>query len=1199
MIGQRRGKRGVVLTSEGWGKIQKAIKEWENQENSAKPYTIEILSEITQLDPATISKVLHREVGVDKRTLERFFRAFALDLNQSDYTKLSVTNQAVKTKNKQNKYFCSEAPDVSIFYGRIEELNILQKWIITDYCRLIALVGIGGIGKTTLSTKVVQNLSQNFDFTIWFSLRNAPPPLEIITKLLQILSNGEETDLAKNITLLINKLLGYLQEQRSLLVFDNVDAIFCDSNYAGNYLNGYEGYSELFQKLGETSHQSCLLITSREKPKEITTLEGKELPVRSLQITGLGIDEVKKIFQMKGITDAIDSDWEQLTINYGGNPLYTKFIATTVLDLFDGDISNFSAQSSTVFGDVRNLIAQQFNRLSELEKSLLYWLAINQDAVDLKELQEDLLSSQFDLSQNQPFNLLEVLESLNCRSLIEKKNSKFLLQPVVMEYLTINFIDRICQEIISGDILLFQSHGLLKATAPDYIQDVQKRLIIKPIIERLEMVFGTQHQIETNLIDIINNFREKSPYYTGYVIGNIINLISQLSEKISIQDFSYLNILQANLQGIILNDVDFTKSNFLKTTFTNNFGIIFSLAFSANEEFLVTGSIDGEVSLWKWQENQQVFKNQAHKTIVESVTFSSDSRKIASSSRDRTVKIWDTSTGECILTLNSPNKYTVKNLVFNLDGSRLFGYSSKQILTWDLDTGNSRILIESQSRICSLSLSSQTNILIFGCEDGYVHIWDINTEEFIKQFSTNNGVILSVRIINSHNILACSIKDKIVKIWNLTYCECIETLQSQSYNISLIDISQNGQYLATGSGEKIIKVWDIDTGLYLQSLSGHLSEINAIAFGSIEKRLATASVDRTIKIWDITTGKCVKTLQGRADFVHSVIYSSYNRIIVSGSQHTIKFWDIDTHECISTFFEDKDWLSSVIISPDEKIIACTNIGNDNNVIRIWQIDSLNKNYIGEIDSNQVPHKILEGHNDSIWSIAFNPDSKLIVSGSSDRSVKIWDSQTGQCLKTLYGHNRPVLSVAFSPDGKTIASCGGHSIIKLWNFETGECYQTIQEKASYVIKFNSDSSILASGHTSGIVKLWNTNSGQCIQTLGNFGKPIVSMAFSHDSKLIAYGSFDGTVTVWDINNNKSIAILQEKFSSPWSLAFNTDSNLLIVGRDGEIIQLWDINTGEIVGSFWGDRPLERVNMTGVTGLTSSTTASLKKLGVIRG
>ncbi|MEO0687083.1 MAG: WD40 repeat domain-containing protein, partial [Cyanobacteria bacterium J06649_11] len=397
----------------------------------------------------------------------------------------------------------------------------------------------------------------------------------------------------------------------------------------------------------------------------------------------------------------------------------------------------------------------------------------------------------------------------------------------------------------------------------------------------------------------------------------------------------------------------------------------------------------------------------------------------------------------------------------------------------------------------------------------------------------------------------------------------------QSYNISLIDISSNGEYIATGSGEKIIKVWEINTGLYLQSLSGHISEINAITFSNTNKILATASVDRTVKVWDITTGKCLKTLQGRADFVHSTIFSNDNL----------------------------------------KIIACANISNEDNFIRIWQIDDLNfSSNKTKNQTNQIPNKILKGHDENIWSIAFSPDGTKIVSGSSDRTVKIWNSHSGQCLKTLSGHpygfasrfksgnppnalahSRPVLSVTFSPDGNTVASCGGHSIIKLWNVETGDCFQTIQEKASYTIKFNSTGLILASGHTSGMIKLWDIKNGECIQTLGQFGKPIISIAFSDDGKYIAYGSYDGTVTVWDINDNKSVAILEQNYSSPWSLAFSQNSNLLAVGRDSEVIQIWDINTGEIITSFQANRPYEKVNIKEVTGLNAATIASLEELG----
>ncbi|BAY30077.1 WD-40 repeat-containing protein [Nostoc carneum NIES-2107] len=1178
-------KRGVVLTKAGYQRLQNAQQEWEEQKNFGVPYTIEALSELTRLDPATVSKVLHREVGVDKRTLERFFRVFNLELSPSDYAKLdvvSIKSQEINIFN-QNKVFWGEAPDVSIFYGRTQELDILQKWIIDDHCRLITLIGLGGIGKTSLSVKLAQNIAEKFSHVIWLSLRHAPLPLEIIATLIQLLSNGEETELPKNLSQRIDCLLEYLQQQRCLLVFDNLETIFSSDKYAGYYLPGYEGYAEIFRRIGETQHQSCLLITSREKPKEIAAIAGSELPVRSLQIHGLNIAEGQKIFSAKGIVSYSHADWKQLIDSYGGNPFYLKIIATTILDLFNGSIDDFLAQGTTVFGDVRNLVSQQFNRLSILEKSLLYWLAINREPVELKELKADLLSP------HSSHNLLEVLESLYRRSLIEKQGSKFTLQPVVMEYVTMNFIEQVSQEINNAQISLFQSHALIKATAADYIQEIQIRLILTPIIENLQILLGSPSQIKAQLLKIIDNYRSQAPYITGYVGGNAINLLSQLLPKLENEDFSHLTIWQANLQGYNLQNVNFSHSHFAKSVFTNTFGIIFSLAFSADSELLVTGSIDGELCVWRWRDNQQIFKQAAHHTIVESVAFSPNCELIASSSRDKTVKLWDVSTGQCLLTWHLPHG-SIKNLAFSQNGNQLFGCLEKQIIAWDVQTGNYSTLVEYESRISAMAVSNHRDILAFGAVDGTINIWDINIGKLVKTLHTESGIILSVIITDKQKILASSLTNKTLKIWDVDKRSCILDLFAQSYNFSLIAISRDGLNLATGSGEKIIKTWDIHTNKYLQSLEGHLSEINTIAFSPNSKIMATGSVDRTVKLWDVATGKCLKTLQGRTDFVHSVGFSCDGKILASGSQHEIRLWDFNSGQCLTNLSVDQDWLYSLNLSPDGKLLACANLGNENHIIRLWQLESLPQGNIC-----QTPDKILPGHTDNIWAIAFSPDSKIIVSGSSDRTVKLWDSQTGQCLKTFSGHTRPVISVAFSPDGKTIASCGGHSIIKLWDVTTGECLQTIQEVASYVLSFSPNSYILASGNTSGLIKLWDIRNGECVATLGRYGKPIISLAFSPDGEILATGSFDGTVALWNLSTSQCIKIIEINTGSVWSLAFSPDGEILACGSNAETIHLYNLNTSEDIKILPGDRLYEGMNIQGVTGLTPTIIDNLKALG----
>ena len=175
------------------------------------------------------------------------------------------------------------------FRGRQFDLEILQTWIVDDRCRLVALLGMGGIGKTALSVKLVQQIRDCFEVVIWRSLRNAPPLIELLADLIQFLSDGRENmaSLLEAIASIISRLLDYLRSHRCLLVLDNAETILLGGSYAGRYRVGYEDYGELFQQIGEVCHSSCLVLTSRERPQEIASLSGEMLPVRCWQLKGL------------------------------------------------------------------------------------------------------------------------------------------------------------------------------------------------------------------------------------------------------------------------------------------------------------------------------------------------------------------------------------------------------------------------------------------------------------------------------------------------------------------------------------------------------------------------------------------------------------------------------------------------------------------------------------------------------------------------------------------------------------------------------------------------------------------------------------------------------------------------------------------------------------------------------------------------
>ncbi|WP_051469906.1 NB-ARC domain-containing protein [Fischerella sp. PCC 9605] len=324
-----------------------------------------------------------------------------------------------------------EAIDVSVFYGRNEELVTLKRWIVEKRCRLVALLGMGGIGKTALAVKLAEQVRSEFNYLIWRSLRNAPSIQVILTELLQFLSHQQQTYLPSTLDGKLAQLINYLRQYRCLLILDNVETILRSGDLAGYYLEGYEGYGELLRCVGEVRHQSSLILTSREKPRALAFLEG-ETPVRSLKLMGLKEAEGREIFKVKGSFAGSEDEWKILIQHYAGNPLVLKMVAPAIQAYFDSSVSKFVellSQEQFVFDDIRNFLETQFNRLSDLEKEIMYWLAINREPVSLQKLQNGFLP-KVSLS-----TLIENLSSLERRSLIERSSIGFTQQTVIMEYI--------------------------------------------------------------------------------------------------------------------------------------------------------------------------------------------------------------------------------------------------------------------------------------------------------------------------------------------------------------------------------------------------------------------------------------------------------------------------------------------------------------------------------------------------------------------------------------------------------------------------------------------------------------------------------------------------------------------------------------------------------------------------------------------
>ncbi|HXV43309.1 MAG TPA: NB-ARC domain-containing protein, partial [Anaerolineae bacterium] len=562
-----------------------------------------------------------------------------------------------------------ETPDLGSFYGREREQETLERWLVADRCRLVAIVGIGGIGKTVLATKVARQVSSHFDYVIWRSLINAPPLTNMLRGWFQVLSQQQLNRWPDHLSEQLELLFDTLRRQRCLLILDNVETIMQQGSRAGQYRPGYELYGQLIQRFGDGEHQSCLLLTSRERPQGLARLANDNSLIRFHQLAGLAESAGLAILQGQRLSGPAHV-LEGLVEHYSGHPLALKLIAQTIQELFAGDIEAFLREEAVIFDDIRDILDQQFARLSTLERDIMLWLAIEREAVSPQLLRDNLVKSEAGGI------FLEALRSLQRRSLLEQQAAGFTLQNVIMEYTTDRLIDQVYSEIISGDISVLLSHALIKAQAKEYVRASQSRLILKPVAERLLAALG-QAGLEARLKAILEALRQAEPRQPGYAGGNVLNLLLHLQIKLRDYDFSGLAIRQAYLAGLHVPDLNVAGAHLAGALFTDTFGPTFSVAFSPNGKVLAAATAEGQIRLWRVTDGQPLLTCEGHIGGVFSVAFSPDGRLLASGSPDGTVRLWDVDTGQSLQTL-AGHSHLVRSVAFSPDGCLLASGSFDQ-----------------------------------------------------------------------------------------------------------------------------------------------------------------------------------------------------------------------------------------------------------------------------------------------------------------------------------------------------------------------------------------------------------------------------------------------------------------------------------------------------------------------------------------
>jgi len=553
-------------------------------------------------------------------------------------------------------------------------------------------------------------------------------------------------------------------------------------------------------------------------------------------------------------------------------------------------------------------------------------------------------------------------------------------------------------------------------------------------------------------------------------------------------------------------------------------------------------------------------------------------------------------------------------------------------------TGNALRSMDAGASVTSLSFSYDGTFIAGGLEDTTVKVWLVANGEEYNTLTGHTQLVTDVEYSPAGDILASSSGDSSIRLWDITTGELVNTLDDHAGFVTKISFAPDGARLVsssadetmTGSSEdtvdRTVRIWDVETGDNILTIDPRSGFVRDVEFSPDGQTVASTSWDfdngGTARIYDATTGEELRRFFAHRDVITNIEYSPDGTQMVTASwDKSIRFWDIDKAVEVQSFVDLPERVIDIDFTPDGEymMIAHGNVG-DNNITTYEDNPVDTSAWLWDLQ-NRTQAQVFSGHEDWTWTTDISPDGTLVASGSGplrlpedgsevDTTVRIWDIDTGEEIRTLRDHTDTVDSVKFTPDGafllsaswdgkvnrwdvitgqllatyeghegrvymldlmpngEQFISAGADGTLKLWDIDTGEVVRTFEGHEGEVngVDINADGTIMMSASSDGFIRMWDIDTAETIRTFEGHESSVNYAVLSPDETFVISTSWDDTVRMWDAETGDELRQFVGHTGNTFGIAITSDNSILLTTSSDTTVRMWDIATGEELNRF---------------------------------